>query len=173
MDGDASCPATETLMRRMVGPAPALSAAWPDSLTGRASVHTLAGFGVQGEPLIAVVSAAGETTACAARTVVPLTRDMVGRQVLVIPEADGPIVTGVMQPPAAALPEPEAGPAAPFELLVEGQRVILDVRDQLVLRCGEASITLTREGKILLHGTYISSRSRGVHRISGGSIELN
>jgi hypothetical protein len=42
-----------------------------------------------------------------------------------------------------------------------------------VLRCGEASLTLTREGKILLRGTYLSSRATGVHRIQGGTVEIN
>jgi len=42
-----------------------------------------------------------------------------------------------------------------------------------VLRCGKASITLTREGKVLIHGSYISSRSTGVNRVKGGSVQLN
>jgi hypothetical protein len=43
----------------------------------------------------------------------------------------------------------------------------------LVLRCGKARITLTRAGKVLVEGTYISSRSSGVNRIRGGSVHLN
>lgn len=42
-----------------------------------------------------------------------------------------------------------------------------------MLRCGKASITLTRSGKIILRGTYISSRSSGVIRIKGGSVQIN
>ena len=45
--------------------------------------------------------------------------------------------------------------------------------DQLVLRCGKASITLTKAGKVLIQGTYLSSRSSGVNRIKGGSVQLN
>jgi hypothetical protein len=41
------------------------------------------------------------------------------------------------------------------------------------LRCGKSSITLTRAGKVLIEGEYISSRSSGVNRIKGGSIQLN
>ena len=44
---------------------------------------------------------------------------------------------------------------------------------QIVLKCGKASITLTRAGKVLIRGAYLSSRSSGVNRIKGGSIQLN
>jgi hypothetical protein len=49
----------------------------------------------------------------------------------------------------------------------------ITAESEIVLRCGKASITLTREGKIILKGTYISSRSTGVNRIKGGSVQLN
>jgi hypothetical protein len=42
-----------------------------------------------------------------------------------------------------------------------------------VLRCGQASVTLTKAGKVLIRGTYVSSRSSGVNRIKGGSVQLN
>ena len=44
---------------------------------------------------------------------------------------------------------------------------------RLVLRCGKASITLTRAGKVLIRGEYIFSRSTGVNKMKGGSIQLN
>ena len=49
----------------------------------------------------------------------------------------------------------------------------LSAEREVTIRCGKASITLTREGKIILRGTYISSRSSGVNRIKGGSVHLN
>ena len=39
--------------------------------------------------------------------------------------------------------------------------------------CGKASLLMTKEGKVVIYGTYISSRSTGVHRIKGGSVEIN
>lgn len=169
---DTPCPATRALMRSMTGPAPATAPA-----TAGVSVQTLAGLGAGGQVLLD-----GPGAVQTARTVVRLSPAMVGRQVLVVHEAAGPIVTGVIQDgsdaPADALDAvhaadaPDAG-TPPFELEVDGERVVVDARRQLVLRCGQASITLTREGKILLRGTYISSRASGVHRISGGSVELN
>ena len=42
-----------------------------------------------------------------------------------------------------------------------------------MLRCGQASLTLTRAGKILLSGTYVLSHSSGVNRVKGGSVQIN
>jgi hypothetical protein len=42
-----------------------------------------------------------------------------------------------------------------------------------VFRFGQASITLTRAGKVLIRGAYLLSRSSGVNLITGGSVEIN
>jgi hypothetical protein len=44
---------------------------------------------------------------------------------------------------------------------------------RIVIRCGEASITLTRSGKILIRGKYVLSDSAGVNMLKGGIIRLN
>jgi hypothetical protein len=59
------------------------------------------------------------------------------------------------------------------EIDADGESLVVNAKEQLVLRCGSASITLTRSGKVLVQGTYISSRSSGVNRIKGGSVQLN
>ena len=55
----------------------------------------------------------------------------------------------------------------------DGERLIVSAREQLVLRCGKASITLTKAGKVLIDGSYVLSRSTGVNRVKGGSVQLN
>jgi hypothetical protein len=59
------------------------------------------------------------------------------------------------------------------EARVDGHRVVLDAEQEIVLRCGKASITLTRAGKVLIRGAYLLSRSSGVNRIKGGSVQIN
>jgi len=59
------------------------------------------------------------------------------------------------------------------ELEVDGQRLVVSAREQLVLRCGKASITLTRAGKVMIQGAYVSNRSSGVLRLKGGSVQIN
>lgn len=53
------------------------------------------------------------------------------------------------------------------------EELILTAQKQLTIRCGESSITLTAAGKIILRGKYIVSRSSGVQRIKGGSVQIN
>jgi hypothetical protein len=67
------------------------------------------------------------------------------------------------------------GPPGPqrFQATIDDQRLELTAEREIVLRCGKASITLTRAGKILLRGTYLFSRSTGVNKIKGGSVQLN
>ncbi len=55
----------------------------------------------------------------------------------------------------------------------DGEQVVVSAEKEIVLRCGDASITLTRAGKILIKGTYVVSRSSGVNRIKGGSVQIN
>jgi hypothetical protein len=79
----------------------------------------------------------------------------------------GPRVLGAKRakPTPARLVAP-AGEEQPEELVVTAAK-------QLTLRCGEASITLTAAGKIIIRGKYIVSRSSGVQRIKGGSVQIN
>jgi hypothetical protein len=44
---------------------------------------------------------------------------------------------------------------------------------EIVLRCGKASITLTRAGKIIIRGAYLLNRSSGVNKIKGASVQIN
>jgi hypothetical protein len=52
-------------------------------------------------------------------------------------------------------------------------RLVLVANREIVLQVGKASITLTQAGKIILRGTYVLSRSSGVNRIKGGSVQIN
>lgn len=71
-------------------------------------------------------------------------------------------------------PSPDA-PNAPasVQARVDGHRVVIEGEREVVLKCGEASVTLTRDGKILLRGAYVETNARGVNRIKGGSVKIN
>jgi hypothetical protein len=79
-----------------------------------------------------------------------------------------PLVIGAIQRPNGS---PHQNPQVTAEL--DGERLVLNADREIVLRCGKASITLTRAGKVLIRGTYLLSRSSGVNRIKGGSVQLN
>lgn len=56
---------------------------------------------------------------------------------------------------------------------LDGKRVVLEGKEEVVLKCGDASITLTKAGKILIRGKYLLNRSTGVNRVMGGSVQIN
>jgi hypothetical protein len=64
-------------------------------------------------------------------------------------------------------------PPGQVEVDVDDKRMLITAKEQLVLRCGKASITLTKAGKVMIEGNYVLSRSSGVNRIKGGSVQLN
>ncbi len=78
-----------------------------------------------------------------------------------------PVVLGRLQSP-----EREA-PMEPVNVRLDGEQVTLSAKSEIVLRCGKASITLTRAGKIIIRGAYLLSRSSGANRIKGGSVQIN
>jgi len=113
------------------------------------------------------------TAAIVARSVLDLRGAHVGKQVVLLFEAadpDKPIVMGVLRD---GQPSELDGRPGQVEVDRDGERMIVSAKVQLVLRCGKASITLTEAGKVLIEGAYISSRSTGVNRIKGGSVQLN
>jgi hypothetical protein len=56
---------------------------------------------------------------------------------------------------------------------LDGKRVVLEGHEEVVFKCGDASITLTKAGKILIRGKYLLTRSTAVNRIMGGSVQVN
>jgi Domain of unknown function (DUF6484) len=108
-----------------------------------------------------------------ARSVVDLHGAHIGAAVVLIFEEGDParpIVMGVLRgTPGWPLPDKPAQ----VEVDADGQRLIVTAREQLVLRCGKASITLTKAGKVLIEGSYLLSRSTGVNRVKGGAVQLN
>lgn len=76
-----------------------------------------------------------------------------------------PIVIGLVQSSTPIHDETEAH--------IDGQRVVLEAENEVVLRCGAASITLRRNGAIIIKGAHLISHSSGINRIRGGSLEFN
>jgi hypothetical protein len=73
----------------------------------------------------------------------------------------------------AASAEAASTELAPVEAHVDGKRVTIEGADEVVLKCGQASITLRRNGKVIIKGTYVETHSTGINRIKGGSVQVN
>jgi Domain of unknown function (DUF6484) len=131
-------------------------------------------LGLRERGRVALVTYAGRLgqAAVAARSVIELHSAQIGHQVaLAFENGDpaNPLIIGVLTSEGWPLEDrPEH-----VEIEADGARLIVSAREQLTLRCGAASITLTREGEVTIKGTRLSSQSSGVNRIKGGSVELN
>jgi len=49
----------------------------------------------------------------------------------------------------------------------------IESEQELVLECGQAKIALRADGRIVILGGYILSRSKGANKIKGGTVQLN
>ena len=126
-------------------------------------IGVLMGFAADGAPLV-IFPGNPTTTAVPARSLAALEPADVGGEVALLFEGGDPhrpVVAGRLLRPDA-VPEKRGR-----------RRVELVAEEELSLRCGEASLILTRAGKVLIRGTYVSSRSSGVNKIKGGSVQLN
>jgi hypothetical protein len=136
------------------------------SVSAGVIVGHLAGFDTNKQPLV-TFSGIPRDLPRAALTTCRLGNQHVGCQVVLQFEEGNlarPVVLGVVVPPAA-----EAG----VDVFFDGKRLNLSAEHEIVLRCGRASLTLTRAGKVIIEGAYVSSNSSGVNRIWGASIQIN
>jgi hypothetical protein len=147
---------------------------------GEVVIGSLAGINDDGQPLVRhPLDPSGRILL--ARTTVPVTSEQVEREVVIAFESgdiERPIVLGVLRRPVdheSAEPRVASSTVARpiLQATLDGERLVLTADQEIVLRCGKASLTLTRAGKVLLQGTYLLSRSSGVNRIKGGSVQIN
>lgn len=136
-------------------------------------IGELVGFMDDGARPLVIYPGQPGTMAIAALMIPDLRGVHIGRQVvLTFVDADpaSPVVMGCLQTRSVW---PIEDKLAQVEIDADGQRLVVTANEEIVLRCGRASITLTKAGKVLICGTYLSSSSSGVNRIKGGSVQLN
>jgi hypothetical protein len=130
-------------------------------------VGVLMGIAEDGAPLVVFPGNPVEG-AVPARSTAALASNDVGSEVALLFENGDPahpIVVGRLLHPGNEAARAEAEPLR--------ERLELTADREIILRCGKASITLTRAGKVLIRAAYILSRSTGVNKIKGGSVQLN
>lgn len=61
----------------------------------------------------------------------------------------------------------------PQDVLVDGKRLTITAQDEILLRCGKSSILLRRDGKVVIKGENLISRSAASNKIKGSSVSIN
>lgn len=87
-----------------------------------------------------------------------------------------PIIIGLLENPLQtilAAEFAEDNESKPEEIRVDGKRITLEAEDEVLLKCGKGSILLRKDGKIIIKGTHILSRSSGPNRVKGASVAIN
>ena len=146
----------------------AASPALPGAVTG-----TLIGFEDNGRVPLVLFQGQPGSAAVAAASTVDVSGPHIGHRVVLIFERGDPgrpIIVGLLHGERAWPLEQTPGQV---QIDADGKRLIITAHEQLVMRCGNASITLTKAGKVLIQGDYVSTTSSGVMRITGGSVQMN
>lgn len=133
------------------------------------------GFNEAGFPLVTWLNLRDDSPQVS-QSVVPVGINDIGRDVVLafvtVEQVMQPMIMGLVQKPAP-LPATSTAPAQGLDVTTDGKRMILAAQEEITLRCGKSSITITKAGKVLIEGDYLLSRSRGVNRIKGGSVQIN
>jgi hypothetical protein len=94
-----------------------------------------------------------------------------GREVALMFEAgdpERPVIIGCVE----EMPGVETDESK-LSVTLDAETIVFTGEKELVLRCGEASITLRKDGRVVVRGAYVETRSSGVNRIKGGSVQIN
>lgn len=156
-------------------------------------IGTLVGLDSNGRPLVNFAVADYRGEAVVAMSTQALRQQDIGREVALLfagGNTQNPIIMGLIHSPLAELlnqPSAELQPSedehseplatrespAPRETRIDGKRLVFEAEDEVVIKCGEAAIVLTKDGKVTIRGKYLLSRASGVNRILGGSVQVN
>ncbi len=138
-------------------------------------IGRLVGFEEGGYPLVEFPGSARSSKDCnpgtRARTTTDLGAEDIGRELALMFENGDPACPLILGRMHCPVHNPDGASGLIAE--TDGARLELRADQEIVLRCGRASITLTRAGKVLIRGAYLLSRSSGVNRIKGGSVQIN
>jgi predicted oxidoreductase len=70
-------------------------------------------------------------------------------------------------------PTPVQYVAAERSAALDGKRLVFEAEEEVQIKCGEASINLYKDGRVVIRGKNLISRASVVNRILGGSVQVN
>lgn len=132
------------------------------------AVGTFDGIDADGGTLVSIATFG--LSRIRARSISPLDPSNIGQALALGFEGGDPMQPIILGP---MLAQPALAASAPAEVLLDGERMVLTAEHEIELRCGEAALILSADGRIQLRGTYITSHASATQRILGGSVNIN
>jgi RNase P/RNase MRP subunit p29 len=59
------------------------------------------------------------------------------------------------------------------DIVLDGRRITFDAEEEILLRCGDGSVKLRKDGTIIIKGTRLVSRARATNKIKGAAVSIN
>ncbi|MCP4349975.1 MAG: hypothetical protein GY795_31220 [Desulfobacterales bacterium] len=59
------------------------------------------------------------------------------------------------------------------DITINNKKIIIEADDEIQLKCGKGMILIDKQGKIVIRGTNLISRSSGANKIKGASVNIN
>lgn len=162
-------------------------------------IGTLVNIDSQGQPLVDYPDNPDNQPLVAISTLV-ISRQQKGRQVALLfanGNPEKPVIMGLIHNPLNELIEnfeespqsnkdieiwpqedtekinKQTSPETELQTTIDGKRIVLEGQEEIVLKCGDACIKLTKDGKITIQGNYILNRSSSKYIIQGVSVKIN
>jgi hypothetical protein len=89
-----------------------------------------------------------------------------GDQVIVM-SPDGPEANGIILGRVGRYRVPQPQASQPPD------HTVIEAREMLTLKCGESSVDLRKDGKLMIRGKDILTRAKRSQRIKGGTVAIN
>ena len=155
-------------------------------------IGTLVAIAADGRPLVSFSLNEQQVEQLPALSTQVINADYLGRQVALLFAAGNsqqPVIMGfihsplldlVLNQPAQELAgertifpaHTQFSPSAP-SAVVDGKRLVFEAEEEVQIKCGESSINLYKDGRVVIRGRYLISRASAVNRILGGSVQVN
>lgn len=91
-------------------------------------------------------------------------------------DVDSPIVLGKIDSCVTQAPkmyDVELPARGKRHIKVDGEHVVLEAKKELTLTCGKSSITLNKNGKVVIKGIDLVNRAARSNKLKGASVNIN
>lgn len=59
------------------------------------------------------------------------------------------------------------------DVRVDGERIVFEAKKEILLQCGEGSILMRADGKVIIKGINVTTRARALNKVKGAAVKIN